>query len=217
MMKMEATASHQTNTSAIKKLVGRLRGNSISAPSPPPPRADGDVRNTSRAPSFRIGTPRMGRLSETPQPLAKKHNVRKGQQPHDAHISLELWNAAYDALRDDPSCSGLVITYENIISQELPDHLKMGGMNSSFRGKSSDERLDLLVAITEAGLEKRRGSKASQADDVAKALLDSARAEVEAVYGDYTAAAVAWTGFCTLTPVGGCLKAEMNVLRNSCD
>lgn len=198
---MEKSSNHASNTSTIKKLVGRLRGSSASAPNTPP-REDDDAGHLSRPPSFRIHTPRMSRSPDSQcSSSTKKRRGKNGHKVRDAQQALELWNGAYDALRDDPSCTGLVIAYENIISQELPDRLKMGGLNSSFRGKTADQRLELLTAITSAGLEKRRGSKSSQADDVAKIILDAAREQVESVLPEYQAASVAWTGFCTLTPV----------------
>lgn len=199
---MKTMDNHSNNTSTIKKLVGRLRGSSVSAPSTPQPNDDGYASNSSRAPSFRIRTPRIsGSPDSQCSTSTRKRRGKNSHEARDAHLALELWNGAYDALRDDPSCTGLVIAYENIISQELPDHLKMGGLNSSFRGKSANERLELLSAITAAGLEKRRGSKSSQGDDRAKIILDAARYQVESVMTDYNAASVAWTGFCTLTPV----------------
>lgn len=152
------------STSTIKKLVGRLRGSSVSS--------QGSGSRSRRA---------------SPSPVSQG--------------ILETWNAAYDSLADDPSCAGLVVAYETIISNELPDRLKMGGLNSSFRGKTADERLELLTAIASAGLERRRGSDTSQADDLAKKILDQARHYAQATMAQHAAAAIAWTGFCTLTPV----------------
>jgi hypothetical protein len=189
-----------SNTNSIKKFVERLRGGNVSGSSTPP-RDDSDRPATPKAPSFRIRTPRISSPDLQGSSSGKRRRGKNGHQARDAQIALELWNGAYDALRDDPSCNGLVIAYENIISQELPDHLKMGGLNSSFHGKSAEERLDLLTAITTAGMEKRRSSKSSQGDHVAKGLLDAARDQVASVLPEYNAAAVAWPGFCTLTPV----------------
>ncbi|TWU74956.1 hypothetical protein ED733_005369 [Metarhizium rileyi] len=187
-------------TSTMKKLVGRLRGNSLTMPSSPP--NEGEVSSSSRAPSFRIRTPRLSRSPDLQHsPSAKKRHGKNGHYARDAHLALELWNAAYDALRDEGRCFGLVLAYENIISQELPDHLKIGGLNSSFRGKSANQRLDLLTAITAAGLGKRRGLKDTHADDMVKVVLDVARDQVESVVPAYRAASVAWPGLCTLTPL----------------
>ncbi|KAG8423359.1 hypothetical protein J3459_008396 [Metarhizium acridum] len=157
---MEKLHDHPSNTSTIKKLVGRLRGNSVSTPNTPQ-RDEGYISNSSRAPSFRIRTPRISRSPDSHCSSSTKKRGKNGHYVRDAQLALELWNDAYDALRDDPSCTGLVTAYENIISQELPDHLKMGGLNSSFRSKPVDQRLELLTAITTAGLEKRRRSKIS--------------------------------------------------------
>ncbi|KAK2593274.1 hypothetical protein QQS21_009039 [Conoideocrella luteorostrata] len=198
---MQTEHSHRAaNTSTFKKLVGRLRGHSISTPTSTPPR-DSD-ETSSRTASFKIRTPRLsGSPDSQSNSSARKANGTNGGQAGDSQAALDLWNEAYDALRDDPSCSGLVVAYENIISQELPDHLKIGGLHSSFRGKSAEERLELLTAITAAGLEKRRGSNTSQTDDMAKRILDSARGQVAWLSAEYDAASIAWAGFCTLTPL----------------
>lgn len=199
-MVMDKLHDHLSNTSTIKKLVGRLRGNSVSTPNTPQ-RDDGYTSSSSRAPSFRIRTPQIPRSPDSHCSSSTKKRGKNGHCARDAQLALELWNDAYDALRDDPSCTGLVIAYENIISQELPDHLKMGGLNSSFHGKPADQRLELLTAITAAGLEKGRNSKISQAGNSEKMVLDAVRDRVASAVIEYHAASVAWAGFCTLTPV----------------
>ncbi|KAK9440551.1 hypothetical protein VB005_05183 [Metarhizium brunneum] len=199
-MAMDKLHDHLSNTSTIKKLVGRLRGNSVSTPSTPQ-RDDGYTSSSSRAPSFCIRTSQISRSPDSHCSSSTKKRGKNGHCARDAQLALELWNDAYDALRDDPSCTGLVIAYENIISQELPGHLKMGGLNSSFHGKPADQRLELLTAITAAGLEKGRSSKNSQADNSAKVVLDAVRDRVASVVAEYHAASVAWAGFCTLTPL----------------
>ncbi|KAG5916210.1 hypothetical protein E4U42_007771 [Claviceps africana] len=208
---METKDNYATGTRTIRRLVGRLRGNSSSM-----------GREATISHEYNPATPRTSPFGVCTGPacqsfesqstfFTRSRRHRNGSQSKDAQHCLDVWNAAYDALRNDRRCSGLVVAYENIISQELPDHLKMGGLNSSFRGKSADERQCLLQEITAAGLKKRRGSSTSPADDLAKKILNSARDQVGRVASEYDAAFVAWTGFCTLTP----LLLDAIVLRPS--
>ncbi|KAG6163608.1 hypothetical protein E4U27_002427 [Claviceps purpurea] len=186
-----------TGTRTIRKLVGRLRGNGSSATI-----SQEQSLATPRTSPFQDYTTPICPSPESQNGFFTRHRRDKnGSQTKHAQYCLDLWNAAYNALRDDRRCAGLVVAYENIISQELPDHLKMGGLNSSFRGKSADERLSLLQEIAAAGLNKRRGSSTSPADDLAKQILLSARDQVGRVASEYDAAFVAWTGLCTLTPL----------------
>ncbi len=240
---------HHHHHNPIRKLVGRFRSTGNGQRSPQPsqqqlsllqqqPGGSGSLTPSSsiyyesdecyaasassRAPSF-IRTPR--RTSTSPA-SSRGSKGRQSSQPHQQETretaeALELWNEAYDALRDNPSTAGLVHVYEAIISQELPDGLKTGGLNSSsLEGKSAEQRLELLRAISAAGLRKRRGSKqaaaaaAAQAaagqqaqqqapdEDPARRMLDEAKDKIESVTSEYpSSAAIAWAGFCTLTPV----------------
>lgn len=242
-------AHHHHHHNPIRKLVGRFRSTGNGQRSPQPsqqqlsllqqqPGGSGSLTPSSsiyyesdecyaasassRAPSF-IRTPR--RTSTSPA-SSRGSKGRQSSQPHQQETretaeALELWNEAYDALRDNPSTAGLVHVYEAIISQELPDGLKTGGLNSSsLEGKSAEQRLELLRAISAAGLRKRRGSKqaaaaaAAQAaagqqaqqqapdEDPARRMLDEAKDKIESVTSEYpSSAAIAWAGFCTLTPV----------------
>ncbi|KAG5932602.1 hypothetical protein E4U53_001250 [Claviceps sorghi] len=210
---METRDNHAAGTRTIRRLVGRLRGNGSSM---------GREATIPIPQEYNPATPRTSPFSactcHTCQSLGSQSTFftrnrrhRSGSQSKDAQHCLDVWNAAYDALGKDRRCSGLVAAYENIISQELPDHLKIGGLNSSFRGKTADERQCLLQEITAAGLKKRRGSSTSPADDLAKKILNSARDHVGRVASEYDAAFVAWTGFCTLTP----LLLDAIVLRPS--
>ena len=166
---MHATID-DTHPGQIKKLVSRLR------------------RQTASQPNLRLGflTPRR-----SPSPESRSAKARR------TAASLDLWNAAYDSLADDPGCAGLVRAYESVISQELPPPLKRGGLHSSFRGKTQRERLDLCAAITTAGLQKRNGSCC--ADDMARRMLESAKGQVDGM--TCPSRSIAWAGFCTLTPV----------------
>ncbi|KAG5991653.1 hypothetical protein E4U43_003973, partial [Claviceps pusilla] len=193
---------YTTGTRTIRRLVGRFRGNNSSS-------SHSDEATISQ--EYKLATPRTSpfgictsQICQSPESqgtfFTRNRRCRNGSLSKDAQNCLDVWNAAYDALGNDRRCSGLVVAYENIISQELPDHLKMGGLNSSFRGRPADERHCLLQEIAAAGLQKRRGSSTSPADDLAKKILNSAREQVGRVALEYDAAYVAWTGFCTLTP-----------------
>ncbi|PHH82994.1 hypothetical protein CDD83_3094 [Cordyceps sp. RAO-2017] len=115
--------------------------------------------------------------------------------------TLDLWNESYNAMRDGQATGGLTSAYESIVAQQLPDHLKMGGLNSSFRGRSDHDRFELLTAITKTGLAKRRAATADKLDNTALAMSDAARDAVDSLISAFPAAAVAWAGLCTLTPL----------------
>ncbi|CAI6101226.1 hypothetical protein V2G26_000279 [Clonostachys chloroleuca] len=137
-------------------------------------------------------------------PAPKKKSVSSASSGHSAEIALsrELWDEAYDALRLDPSTKSLVVTYEAIISQELSDDLKLATRSTlSPPEGDTNRRMELMSAITRAGLSKRKGSKPSQADDVPKILLDSTRRTVETAWDEYPSAALAWSGLSILTPL----------------
>ncbi len=185
-----ATGTHADHhTGGLKGLVGRLRRHSLGF-TPKGSQSDLD--------EYGSNTPRKTSSQRT---STSSRNPANKAAAHDSASSLELWNSAYDALRDDPTTTGLVLAYESIISHELPDHLKTDGMNMSFRGRSDEERLQLLTAITSAGLNKRRGSKTSQSDDLARSVIDTSKDTIGPLVPIYSSTAVAWAGICTMTPV----------------
>lgn len=174
----------------IRRFVGRLRAGSMSLISPRSSSHDSyNSYHSSNSPRRKTGSPRNS-LSSLSAAAGR-----------DSGISLTLWNAAYDGLRDGPSTAGLVLAYESIVSQELPAHMKTGGMSMNFRGRSDDDRLRLLVEIMSAGLAKRRGSRTEQEDSPARATIDAAKLAIDAVVPVYMSTAVAWAGICTMTPV----------------
>ncbi|TQV94094.1 hypothetical protein V2A60_002839 [Cordyceps javanica] len=183
------TADSQQNP--IRKFVGRLRAGSMSLISPRSSHAAHDSGNNhhSASPRRKTNSPRNS-LSSLSAAAARE-----------ASVSLSLWNTVYDGLRDGPSTTGLVLTYESIISQELPSHLKTGGMTMTFRGRSDEDRLRLLQEIMSAGLAKRRGSQTEQGKSQARATIDAAKTAIDAVVPVYMSSAVAWAGICTMTPL----------------
>ncbi|KAF4121417.1 hypothetical protein GMORB2_1824 [Geosmithia morbida] len=119
-----------------------------------------------------------------------------------ATLSRDLWDEAYDRLRLDRNTAGLVVTYEFIVSQELPDELKAiaRGVLSSADG-DTDRRAEFMTAIARTGLAKRRGSKTSQVDDVSRMVVEYSKRAVAVELNEYPATALAWSGVCVLTPL----------------
>lgn len=139
---------------------------------------------------------RAGAQANYPSPNPKIHT--------EAPLSRELWEDAYDSLRLDPSTSSLVVTYESIISQELPDDLKLlshGTLSPGTSEADKERRMELMSAIVSAKMNKRRGSKTSQASEMPKVVLEHSKKTVEGVWDEFPSAALAWAGICTLTPV----------------
>ncbi|OAA38209.1 hypothetical protein BBO_07218 [Beauveria brongniartii RCEF 3172] len=176
----------------FRKFVGRLRAGSMSLISPrSSSHGSHDSCNSHHSFSRR-------RMSSSPRNSLSSLAAAAARE---ASISLSLWNAAYDGLRDGPSTAGLVLAYESIVSQELPNHMKTGGMSMNFRGVSDDGRLRLLQEIMSAGLAKRRGSRTEQGESQARATIDAAKTAIDAVVPVYMSSAVAWAGICTMTPL----------------
>ncbi|KAI6777679.1 Glycolipid 2-alpha-mannosyltransferase-like protein [Emericellopsis cladophorae] len=143
-------------------------------------------RSRGRVPSFKTPSFKAGSSSNSSAspPAHKKLSVPSARPHPEAGLSRDLWDEAYDALRLDPSTASLVVTYESIISQELPE----------------DVKLDLMTAIATAGLSKRRGSKSSEVDDSTPRTLEHTKRIVESQLDDFPSTALAWAGLCTLTP-----------------
>lgn len=120
---------------------------------------------------------------------------RPSQQEMAIQISLQTWEAAYDLLKTDSGSTGLVVAYENIISQELCAEQKIGGNEIP-----SEQRLEQMTAIASSGLKKVLSSKSTQVES-AREILISARDTIDSWLAYYPSAALAWAGFCTLTPV----------------
>lgn len=166
-------------------------------------------RARSHAPSFSHPSFKTGRhgsyssVSASP-PSSKKRSIssHKNRSTPEACLSRELWEEAYDSLRHDSTTRSLVVTYEAIVSQELPDELKAVTYSIlSPPDGDTDRRLELMTAIATAGLSKRRGSKASQVEDVSRLIPECSKRAVAMELDEFPAAALAWSGFCTLTPV----------------
>ncbi|KAM6480724.1 hypothetical protein HDV62DRAFT_102733 [Trichoderma sp. SZMC 28011] len=181
------TKSHDPQSGRIKKLVSRLLHHSNPHDTSP---EDSDADSG-------IATPKWLGSYKVPASANSSFSAPKAYG-RDTGISLELWNSAYNSLRDGLSTAGLVTVYESILCQELPHGQSIGGINQSLP-RSDDDRLRTLITITEAGLKKCRTK--SQADDQAKALIRASRKIIKSVWADYPSTAVAWSGICILTPL----------------
>lgn len=127
---------------------------------------------------------------------------------------LELWNTAYDVLKRDNTSSGLVLAYENIISHALPDSLRPGyNGNGNGLQAEGDRRAELMMMIAKSGLERevKEVSQTDSGDGEARENLIQTRSIIASLLDDQPSAAIAWAGFCSLTPVG----SNLNPLNNN--
>lgn len=177
-----AKGNTNTNSSKVKRIVGKIRGH-------------GHTHSHS-------DKPKEASLKSSCLLLSKNRSPR---EDYSVQRSLELWNAAYDSLRTDPGSSGLVQTYEAIISQELPNDQKQG-MNTPLSVHSPEKRLELMTTIATSGVRKGLGSKASQVDESSRKILDFAKETIGSLLPTYSSTPLAWAGLCTLTPVCDLLR-----------
>ncbi|KAL7785935.1 hypothetical protein V8C37DRAFT_405627 [Trichoderma ceciliae] len=185
------TKSHDSDSSRIRKLVGRLlhHGSNPHAATPD----DSDTGSGVATPEW------LGTYREPPSASSSfSVHTPKAYGRHTS-ISLELWNLAYNSIRDSLGSAGLVTVYESILCQELPHGQSIGGISQALP-RSDDERLKSLISITEAGLKRSRGAN-SQANDPAKVLIRASKKIIKSVWMDYPSTAVAWSGICILTPL----------------
>ena len=184
--------------------IAKVQSNPSPRPSASTSRTQGSYNERKpsfKAPSFKAGSGNA--IAASPPASMKKRPFSPTKKVHpEAKLSRELWDEAYDALRLDPSTSSLVVTYESIISQELPDDLKAAAHATlSPASGDTDHRMNLMTEIARAGLRKRRGSKTSQVEDIARTFLEQSKRIVEAQIDDFPVAALSWSGICVLTPV----------------
>jgi hypothetical protein len=117
---------------------------------------------------------------------------------------LELWNAAYDVLKRDSTSSALVLAYESIISHALPDSLRPGhNGNGNGLPTEGDRRAEHMMMIAKSGLERevKEVSQTDSGDGEARENLIQTRSIIASLLDDQPSAAIAWAGFCSLTPV----------------
>jgi hypothetical protein len=131
-----------------------------------------------------------------PEISPAKEQVSEGDDPTFAEMSLRLWETAYEDLK--ASNLSLVNEYETILTR-----YKFGPSSQNVLGAcDGEERLKLMTLITEKSLQKAQSKpKVESAAGSTIELIDFARETVGALLGLYPPAALAWSGFCTLTPV----------------
>ncbi|RCI15974.1 hypothetical protein L249_3020 [Ophiocordyceps polyrhachis-furcata BCC 54312] len=113
----------------------------------------------------------------------------------------DIWTESYKALRDDRATSELTLTYEDVVSQQLPKQLKQDRQDAPLRECSDQERFDLLMAITRRSVHKgQTDEQAEQSDDEARAMIASCRKAIDGLMSAQPAFAAAWAGLCSLTP-----------------
>ena len=118
---------------------------------------------------------------------------------------LELWNSAYDTLKRDHASYNLVLAYESIISHALPDSLRPGyNGNGNGLPTEGERRVELMMMIAKSGLERevKEVSQTDSGDGDARENLIQTRSIIASLLDDQPSAAIAWAGFCSLTPVG---------------
>jgi NWD NACHT NTPase-like protein len=139
---------------------------------------------------------------ETPAqaPLPPPHPKNPLSDEDDTDISLQLWDSAYNALKEEENTKKLVIDYEIILTK-----YKNGPTappKNMFERCSGKIRLDLMNQITEKSLNKAKSrAKLEATAEVAVKVIDLAKEKVGSMLDAYPPAALAWSGFCTLTPV----------------
>ncbi|KAF7555210.1 hypothetical protein G7046_g6611 [Stylonectria norvegica] len=168
---------HKHHSSKVSRLVGKLRGHSDK------PQDDDHNR-----------TPRSECLH-----FHKRRDSRFNDEETAAQISLQLWDAAYTTLKNDFRSTGLVLAYEGIIAQELPDDQKLG-VNGNPGDIPSDKRMTIMNTIASTSISKGLSDKATLVDDSPREILVFARETVADLSVSYPSAALAWAGICTLTP-----------------
>ncbi|KAH7129988.1 hypothetical protein B0J13DRAFT_563666 [Dactylonectria estremocensis] len=127
------------------------------------------------------------------------HGIACSHNRATRHVQeTELWNTAYDALKANLSTTGLVLAYESILIQQLPNQ----GLNGSSAGlPGGSRRLETMAAVASAGLTRDLSSQSDAGDDLARNVLVEARKTVASLLDGHPGAAVAWAGICSLTPL----------------
>ncbi|KAF4444789.1 hypothetical protein F53441_11047 [Fusarium austroafricanum] len=190
----QPSAPHSA-ASKVKRLVGKIRRH----PQPPSP-------ETSVSPA---SSANQSCDSSTCPIHIGKHSQRQSRrgsasEEEDRVHNLELWNAAYDGLKKDGTSCGLVLAYESIISHALPDALRPGhNGNSNGLPTESERRVELMMMIAKSGLnrEVKETSQTDSGDNEARENLIQTRSTIASLLEDQPSAAIAWAGFCSLTPL----------------
>lgn len=196
-----ATPDNDVNhLSRVKRIIGKIRRHPDQSTNSSPTNSPSSSSRSS-ASSACSALPHISCHRSHGQQQRRRCSVADAE--NDAH-DLEIWNAAYDALKRDPQSAGLVIAYETIISQELPDVLRPGHHgNPNGLPAEHERRVDLMTRIAESGLDRQisMGSKSDSEDNDAREILIETRRTVSDLMAQKTCAAVAWAGISSLTPL----------------
>jgi hypothetical protein len=96
-------------------------------------------------------------------------------------------------------CCGL---FGSSKKKETPAQAPLPPPKNMFERCSGKIRLDLMNQITEKSLNKAKSrAKLEATAEVAVKVIDLAKEKVGSMLDAYPPAALAWSGFCTLTPV----------------
>lgn len=191
----QTSPGHLGSAGKVKRIVGKIRRHthppsvtsksSLSAPS--------STHTSSISPNCPL---RCHRNSQS-----RRGSAAEEERARD----IELWNAAYDALKKDARSNGLVLAYENIIGHELPEAHRPGHHgNPNELPMDGERRLELMSMIASSGLNREVSviSKSDSGDDDAREILVEARSTVASLMPQQPSAALAFAGICSLTPVG---------------
>ncbi|RMJ16252.1 hypothetical protein CDV36_004068 [Fusarium kuroshium] len=193
----QTSLGHLGSAGKVKRIVGKIRRHthtpsvasksSVSAPS-----STRASNASSNCPLPRIGCHRNSQ--------GRRGSAAEEERARD----IELWNAAYDALKKDARSNGLVLAYENIIGHELPEAHRPGHHgNPNELPMDGDRRLELMSMIASSGLNREVSvtSKSDSGDDDAREILVEARSTIASLVPQQPSAALAFASICSLTPL----------------
>ncbi|KAL6352649.1 hypothetical protein LRP88_13118 [Fusarium phalaenopsidis] len=164
----QTSPGHLGSTGKVKRIVGKIRRHTH----PPSVTSKSSVSAPSSTHASSIS-------SNCPLRCHRNSQSRRGSAAEDERArDIELWNAAYDALKKDARSNGLVLAYENIIGHELPEAHRPGHHgNPNELPMDGERRLELMSMIASSGLNREVSvtSKSDSGDDDAREILVEAR------------------------------------------
>ncbi|KAI8724113.1 NACHT-N domain-containing protein [Fusarium sp. LHS14.1] len=189
----QTSPSHLGSAGKVKRIVGKIRRHAH----PPSVTSKSSVSSSS--------TRASNASSNCPLRHHRNSQSRRGSAAEEERArDVELWNAAYDALKKDARSNGLVLAYENIIGHELPEAHRPGHHgNPNELPMDGERRLELMSMIASSGLNREVSvtSKSDSGDDDAREILVEARSTVASLMPQQPSAALAFAGICSLTPL----------------
>ncbi|UPK96313.1 hypothetical protein LCI18_007248 [Fusarium solani-melongenae] len=190
----QTSRGHLGSAGKVKRIVGKIRHHTH----PPSVTSKSSVSAPSSTHASSIS-------SNCPLRCHRNSQSRRGSAAEEERArDIELWNAAYDALKKDARSNGLVLAYENIIGHELPEAHRPGHHgNPNELPMDGERRLELMSMIASSGLNREVSvtSKSDSGDDDAREILVEARSTVASLVPQQPSAALAFAGICSLTPL----------------